>query len=118
MSLFKGGRGKYAPYKTDIVRIPEDVKCQVEAIANTFRELKLLGKEDDIQKLLNRVESAIVSTTYKSNAQLPSYEQAREAANKILTQKQSAKKSIEKLLQVLYNVDNESKVESITKKHD
>lgn len=118
MSLFKGGRGKNAPYKTDIVRVPEDVKCQVEAIANTFRELKLLGKEDEIQKLLNRVESAIVSTTYKNSTQLPSYEQATESANKVLTQKQSAKKSMEKLLQVLYNVDNESKIELTVKQHD
>jgi hypothetical protein len=110
MSLFKGGRGKYAPYKTDIVRVPQDIKPQVEAIANTFRELKLLGKEDEIQKLLDRVESAIVSTAYKNSTQLPSYEQARELANKVINQKQAAKKSIEKLLQLLYNIDNTKEV--------
>ena len=40
MVEFKGGRGKQAPYKTDVVRVPRDTRVLIEAIANTYKELK------------------------------------------------------------------------------
>lgn len=109
MPAFEGGRGKKAPYKTSIVRVPTATKPQVEALSDTYRELKALEKEEEIRQLLNRVETAIVATSYKSRVQVPGYEEAREIVDKILKGKQSARKSLEKLLQVLYNIDSPSK---------
>jgi len=99
----KGGRGNKVPYKTVILRVPEDVRLQVEAISSTYKELKLLGKEDELQEFINRVESAIVSTVYKGSTNLLTLEQATELANKLLAQKKSKQQTVEKLLQVLYN---------------
>ncbi|MDZ4875187.1 MAG: hypothetical protein CLLPBCKN_004583 [Chroococcidiopsis cubana SAG 39.79] len=107
--MFKGGRGKEAPYgKTSIVRIPSAIRTQVEAISSTYRELRILEKSNELQQFLDKIESAIVSTAYKSSNQLPNYEQAKEIANKLVAQKKSAKVTVEKLLQLLYSVsDNE-----------
>lgn len=104
----KGGRGKEAPYKTTIVRVLDDVKVQVEAINSTCRELKLLGKENELHEFIDRVESAIVSTVRKDSTKVLTYEQVEKVANEVLTSKQSAPKTIKKLLQVLNSINDVS----------
>jgi len=99
----KGGRGNEAPYKTVIVRIPAPIKPQVDVITTTYKALKLAGEEQKIEQFLNNVENAVVSTSYKTSTNLPTLEEARAIANKLLAQKKSKQVTIEKLLQLLYN---------------
>lgn len=99
----KGGRGNVAPYSTVTVRIPELIKPQVDAIVGKYKELKLVGKEEELQQFINEVEIAITSTSCKTSTKLPTLEEAKEIANKLMKQKQSKQITIEKLLQLLYN---------------
>lgn len=99
----KGGRGNVAPYITVTARIPEDIKPQIDAIVATYKELKLLKKEAELQEFINRIETAIVSTAHKPETKLPTLEEAIEVANKLLKQKQSKQTTVEKLLKLLYN---------------
>lgn len=98
----KGGRGNVAPYNTVIVRVPESIKFQVDAIASTYKALKLAEKEQELEEFLNRVETAIVSISYKPSTNLLTLEEAREVAKKLVAQKKSKEVTIQKLLQVLY----------------
>lgn len=84
MVMPKGGRGHKAPYTTCIVRIPEDIRHLVEALSEQYR-------------------ISVVEQTEFTASGLPSLEEALIEAKKILAQKRSAKESIIKLLQVLYN---------------
>lgn len=99
----KGGRGHEAPYKTVTVRIPEPIKLQVDIISSTYKELKLLGKEEELKQFIQKVENGISSSNYETSTKLPSLEEAREIASKLLKQKQSKQATIEKLIQLLYN---------------
>lgn len=106
MVEFKGGRGKQAPYTTAVVRVPAETRVLIEAVANTYKELKALGKEDEIEEFIKRVESAILSVAYTNVNELPNLNEARDKADEILAQKKSAKMSLEKLLHFLYNKQN------------
>lgn len=99
----KGGRGNVAPYITVTARVPEDIKPQIDAIVATYKELKLLKKEVELQEFINRIETAIVFTAHNSETKLPTLEEATEIANKLLKQKQSKQATIEKFLKLLYN---------------
>ncbi len=99
----KGGRGNVAPYNTFTARIPDDLKPQIDAIVGTYKALKLSGQEEELKQFLNNVETAVVSTTYKTSTKLPTLEEAQKIANKLLAQKKSKQVIVEKLLQVLYN---------------
>jgi len=99
----KGGRGHEAPYKTVTARIPEPIKPQVDAIVSTYKELKLLGKEEELQQFIQKVENGINPASCETSTKLPSLEEAQEIANKLLKQKQSKQVTIEKLIQLLYN---------------
>jgi hypothetical protein len=53
MTVWKGGRGVKAPYKTTHVRIPVDIKPQVEELSRAFRDGQLntmLSRDDAIEK--------------------------------------------------------------------
>lgn len=80
MTKPKGGRGHKATYETTIVRIPVDIKNEVEALADAFRSDEL-----------------------KETKEFPDFETAVETAQNILKSKKSAKISMEKLLKALYN---------------
>lgn len=84
MTLPKGGRGKKAPYDTRTVRIPVAVLAEVEAIAEQYRLSVLEGGE------------------FKAGGN-PTLDEAIAIAKEVLKQKRSAKQSVRKLLQVLYN---------------
>jgi hypothetical protein len=45
-----GGRGKKAPYETTHVRIPVDLKSQVEELVESYRSNGLVSLEDNNQK--------------------------------------------------------------------
>lgn len=80
MEVQKGGRGKKAPYSTKVVRVPEPVLSEVEKLVTSFYSVE------------TRLEDIPVN--------LP---EAIEKAREILLLKKSARVSLEKLLQVLYN---------------
>lgn len=97
MDVLKGGRGKKAPYNTTHVRIPEAMKPAIEQAIAQFKELAISGKIDP-NKPINKI-----SQLSQHNKSLTSLEEATKIAQCILRQKQSAKKSVEKLLAALYN---------------
>lgn len=82
MSVSKGGRGIKAPYETTHVRIPVDIKDQVERLSQAFKE----------------------GITEKPS-QPVSLDEALSIAKNVLRQKKSARVSIEKLLTSIYGVD-------------
>jgi hypothetical protein len=103
-----GGRGKKAPYETTHVRIPVSIKDRVEHL----KELYINGWLDQHDKEL--IENQKLSDEYRNlltgkvNQQLSdgnkplSLEDALTQAKHILKSKQSARKSIIKLLTALY----------------
>jgi hypothetical protein len=71
MSKPVGGRGHKAPYQTVIVRIPVDIKPQIEALAARFREGDLvISKNEDsdtqtivrLTKIIERYQDAAKSS--------------------------------------------------------
>jgi hypothetical protein len=80
MEVHKGGRGKKAPYSTKVVRIPEPILDKVDKLVTSFYS----------------VETPLEYTSVN-------LQEAIEKAREILLSKKSAKISLEKLLQVLYN---------------
>lgn len=84
MPINKGGRGKKADYETKVIRVPLPIVSEVETLIECFRN-DLLDKPFSDSRSLD---------------------EAIAIANHILKSKKSAKESIKKLLQVLYQVDN------------
>jgi hypothetical protein len=79
MIVWRGGRGAKAPYETTHVRIPVDIKDQVEKLSNDYK-LGIIGESKNPIPL----------------------EDAIEAAKKILKQKKSATVSLKSLLTKIY----------------
>lgn len=75
-----GGRGNKAPYETTHVRVPVPIKPEVEQLINRFFE----GGDSIQEKKLTTLEDAVT------------------VAKSILTQKKSARVSMEKLLTAIY----------------
>ena len=90
----KGGRGYKAPYKTTHRRIPLEIKPEVEMLIERYRKAVMSG-EDYIPSIHKDKNSLKVI--------LP-YEDALKLARKIMRQKQSARKSLAKLVSALYSV--------------
>jgi hypothetical protein len=61
MSKPVGGRGHKAPYQTVIVRIPVDIKPQIEALAARFREgdVVISETEDNNAQTIARLTTII-----------------------------------------------------------
>jgi hypothetical protein len=87
-----GGRGYKAPYTTTHVRVPTDIKPEVELLIDNYRN-KILGVPDN--NLL----------TTSNNKPLTSYDDALILAQDILVRKQSARKSMTLLLAAIYGRD-------------
>lgn len=87
-----GGRGKKAPYKTQIVRVPIPIVPKVEQIIDDYRNLVINGEESEFEKYPNL--AACVTPI--------SYSEALQRAKEIVKSKRSASESLAKLLQVLY----------------
>jgi len=84
MPINKGGRGKKADYETKVIRVPLPIVGEVENIIQSFRK----------------------DLPHNDSNELKSLSEAIAIASNILKSKKSAKESIKKLLQVLYEVDN------------
>lgn len=87
-----GGRGYKAPYTTTHVRVPTDIKPEVELLIDNYRN-KILGIT--IEKPLTSIEEK----------PLTSYDNALILAQDILARKQSARKSMTLLLSAIYGQD-------------
>ena len=96
----KGGRGKRAPYETTHVRIPLALKPAVERAIAEFRELALNGEIDPEFPISQTGELQLKKP--EANKPLTSFNEATQIAESILRQKQSARKTVEKLLKALY----------------
>jgi hypothetical protein len=81
MSKPAGGRGKKAPYETTHVRVPEPIKAEVKRMIDRFYDSEV---ETDLN-LETSLSAAVV------------------LAESILSQKKSARVSMEKLLTALYH---------------
>lgn len=86
MNIPKGGRGVKAPYETVVIRVPKPIESDVLELIQSYRD----GSDKPVTSNLDK-------------------QQLLDTANKILSQKKSAKLSVEKLLQILLE-DNEIKL--------
>ena len=94
MNKPKGGRGKKAPYQTTHIRVPVALKPAVEQMIAEYKDL-----------VMNNIISAdeeITPNNYPLSQSLPNKAEMIEITEKLLKQKQSARKTVEKLLQALY----------------
>ncbi len=57
----KGGRGKKAPYSTNLCRVPEPIKESVERFAAAYRILAFDGDSKSCENLIKSVDDATVS---------------------------------------------------------
>jgi hypothetical protein len=87
-----GGRGKKAPYETQVVRVPVPIAPQVEQFIESYR-LSVINSEDNDNEQTSEIPSEV--TTVKAM-------EALQRAREIVKQKRSAAESLAKLLQVLY----------------
>jgi hypothetical protein len=87
-----GGRGYKAPYETTHVRVPVDIKAEVEALIDEYRNKLLTPSTYDLP-------------TPSENKPLTSLEQSIERAQEILARKQSARKFMALLLSSIYGID-------------
>lgn len=83
MSNQLGGRGKKAPYETTHVRVPVPIKPQIEALIEQFKN----GESESSENPLTSIDEAVI------------------LAKSILTQKKSARVSLQKLLTGIYGVE-------------
>ena len=84
-----GGRGCKAPYTTTHVRVPTDIKPQVEALIDKYRNELHSNLQDNLL------------TTSSSNL-LPTLDEGVSLALGIVGRKQSARKSMALLLSAIY----------------
>ena len=120
-----GGRGKKASYETTHVRIPIDLKSQVEKLVEDFRNNKStvieendnkidkklpLNSDNFIQIMIEEFKNNDLFITQKSTENSPikltvSLEESISLANKLLASRGSRKDVITKLLTALYQVE-------------
>jgi hypothetical protein len=81
MSKPAGGRGKKAPYETTHIRVPEPIKAEVQRMIDRFHGSEV---ETDLNLETSLSEAVVL-------------------AESILSQKKSARVSMEKLLTALYH---------------
>lgn len=87
-----GGRGYKAPYTTTHVRVPTDIKPQVEALIDNYRNNLLTASNENL-------------LTTSEDKPLTSLEEGLVLAQEILARKQSARKSMALLLSSIYGVE-------------
>lgn len=87
-----GGRGYKAPYATTHVRVPVDIKLDVELLIDNYRN-----------KVLTIAENNPLTTS--DDKLLTSLDEVLVLAQEILARKQSARKSMALLLTAIYGKD-------------
>jgi hypothetical protein len=120
-----GGRGKKAPYETTHVRIPVDLKPQVEKLVEEFRDNgcvssskttqnSLTDSDKFIQNMLQEFENKnlfIVQQCHEIsrddliNALQLNLEQTIELANNLLATRATKKEVVNKLLTSLFGIE-------------
>jgi hypothetical protein len=120
-----GGRGKKAPYETTHVRIPVDLKPQVELLVEKFRDNgcvvdnevpdRLLPNSDNfIQKMIEefKKENLFIAQQINENPDNNvinsvnlNLEQSIELANQILLTRATKKELVNKLLTALFGIE-------------
>jgi hypothetical protein len=120
-----GGRGKKAPYETTHVRIPVDLKSQVELLVEDYRNNHYKIAENNNQEFINDlsldVDSFIRlmiekfrennlfivnnSDKISGNKNEVTLEEAIKIANEILANTRAKKEVVSKLLTVLYQIE-------------
>ena len=83
MSKPKGGRGKRAPYETTVVRVPDPVLEQVEAICEAYRNGEVLPDKKPVTD----------------------FETIREQVDQWRKAAKVGKDKLQNLLQLIYGVD-------------
>jgi hypothetical protein len=64
-NTIKGGRGKKAPYETAMCRVPQPIKCIVDELTATYRELLENYDNPDDPELINAVKISITKVDSK-----------------------------------------------------
>lgn len=64
-SIVKGGRGKKAPYETAMCRVPQPVKCIVDELTATYRDLLENYDNPEDPELINAVKNSIAKVDSK-----------------------------------------------------
>jgi len=125
MSKPIGGRGKKAPYETTHVRIPVDLKPQVELLVEEFRdngcvvkdnavENSLTSSDDFIQKMIQEFknndmfiiqESNEISHDTLMNELNLKLEESIKLANELLVTRATKKEVVNKLLTALFGIE-------------
>jgi hypothetical protein len=120
-----GGRGKKAPYETTHVRIPVDLKPQIEELIENFRNKGFVVSEKDnveniknlslnsdnfIQSMIEEFKNNDLFITQKvdensSNKLSLTLEESIELANDLIANNRSKKEAVNKLLTALYQVE-------------
>lgn len=93
-----GGRGKKAPYETKIMRVPLPLVPHFESQIKEFRKISDMG--------ISSNDSSCDSYSYQVGFDYPTLSNALVFCKQVLKSKQSARKSLIKLLQLLYKTDD------------
>lgn len=86
MNKSKGGRGKKLPYNSVTVRIPENLKSQVENLVNDYRQFILDGIETN-------------------NDNIPSIDEIKELSKQLLKSRATRKDIVIKLVMSIYGIE-------------
>lgn len=86
MNKSKGGRGKKLPYNSVTVRIPENLKSQVEDLVNDYRQFILDGIEIN-------------------NDNIPSIDEIKELSKQLLKSRATRKDIVIKLVMSIYGIE-------------
>jgi len=120
-----GGRGRKAPYETTHVRIPVDLKPQIELLVEEFRENGCLAEnhivknsltdsDDFIQRMIQEFKNndmlIIQSNNEISQHELVSHlnlklEESIKLANELLATRATKKEVVNKLLTTLFGIE-------------
>ena len=116
MEYTKGGRGKKAPYRTTHCRVPEPCKPIIDELVARYKSVVddseatesllssvSLSLNRSSRELCNSKPITLDSETFDSR--YSDVKKAKELAKQIIRQKQSARKSIAKLLTALYSTN-------------
>ena len=106
MAKSVGGRGKTAPYKTVMVRVPEPIKGRVEELKELFHSGHLEHHEELIaedHELANKYREELSNKTVQNECGKKQYDKDEliALAKGVLKQKKSARESILKLYTAL-----------------
>jgi hypothetical protein len=94
MNMPVGGRGKKAPYKTVVVRVPEPIADAVEQLAKNYRDAVSDGKSGN--------EFTKITSSDECHRNELRYDDVKLAMTNVLKLKKGTKVSFDKLLQVLF----------------